>query len=155
VFSGLMKTFREFKEYLQERDRGLNLRPGLNSGDASGIVRRSKVIQKREDPLSPSSIADRARRLRDSERRAATLAPKPQPQPKPEKPKPTGPVTSAQAIRSGSKEGSGPKSSISTYRDKKDTKGTSVGRYLTFAQHKAAVAKRKAAEAAAKAKEVN
>ena len=150
-----MKTFREFKEYLQERERGINLnRPGLSSGDASGILRRSKVIQRRdEDPLSPSSVADRARRLRDSERRAATLAPRPQPVvQKPPTPKPTGPITSAQAIRSGSKEGSGPKSSASTYRDKADTKGTSIGRYLTLAQHRAEVARRKASEAAAAAK---
>jgi hypothetical protein len=59
------------------------------------------------------------------------------------KPKPTGPVTSAQAIASGSKEGQGPKSAVSTYRDKADTKGTSVGRYRTLAQHRAAVAAQK------------
>jgi len=57
------------------------------------------------------------------------------------KPKPTGPVTSAQAIASGSKEGQGPKSVVSTYRDKADTKGLSVGRYKTLAQHRAEVAK--------------
>lgn len=60
------------------------------------------------------------------------------------KPKPTGPVTSAQAIASGSKEGQGPKSAVSTYRDKADTKGLSVGRYKTLAQHRAAVAAQKA-----------
>ena len=59
------------------------------------------------------------------------------------KPKPTGPVTSAQAIASGSKEGQGPKSAVSTYRDKTDTKGLSVGRYKTLAQHRAAVAAQK------------
>ena len=60
------------------------------------------------------------------------------------KPKPTGPVTSAQAIASGSKEGQGPKSAVSTYRDKEDKKGLSVGRYKTLAQHRAAVAAQKA-----------
>jgi len=59
------------------------------------------------------------------------------------KPKPTGPVTSAQAIARGSTEGQGPKSAVSTYRDKADTKGTSVGRYKTLAQHRAAVAAQK------------
>jgi hypothetical protein len=56
------------------------------------------------------------------------------------KPKPSGPMTSAQAIARGSTEGQGPKSAISTYRDKADTKGLSVGRYKTLAQHRAAVA---------------
>ena len=59
------------------------------------------------------------------------------------KPKPTGPVTSAQAIASGSKEGQGPNSAVSTYRDKEDKKGLSVGRYRTLAQHRAAVAANK------------
>jgi len=62
------------------------------------------------------------------------------------KPKPTGPITSRAAIAGGSKEGQGPKSSVSTYRDPKDTKGTSIGRYKTLAQHRAAVAKNKANE---------
>ena len=61
----------------------------------------------------------------------------------PAKPKPTGPITSRAAIAGGSKEGQGPKSSVSTYRDPKDTKGTSIGRYRTLAQHRAAVAKNK------------
>lgn len=60
------------------------------------------------------------------------------------KPKPTGPITSAQAIAMGSKEGSGPKSAISTYRDVSDEKGTSIGRFKTLAQHRAEVARRKA-----------
>ena len=63
------------------------------------------------------------------------------------RPKPTGPITSAQAIAMGSKEGQPSKSSVSTYRDAADKKGTSVGRYLTLAQHRQAVAARKAAEA--------
>ena len=62
------------------------------------------------------------------------------------KPKPTGPITSRAAIAGGSKEGQGPKSKVSTYRDPKDTKGTSIGRYRTLAQHRAAVAKNKANE---------
>ena len=53
------------------------------------------------------------------------------------------PVTSAQAIARGSTEGQGPKSAVSTYRDKEDTKGLSVGRYRTLAQHRAAVAAQK------------
>ena len=61
--------------------------------------------------------------------------------------KPTGPITSAQAIAMGSKEGRPSKSSVSTYRDAADKKGTSVGRYLTLAQHRKVVADRKAAEA--------
>jgi hypothetical protein len=48
------------------------------------------------------------------------------------------PITSAQAIARGSTEGQG-KSAVSTYRDKTDTKGLSVGRYKTLAQHRAAV----------------
>ena len=63
-----------------------------------------------------------------------------------ERPKPSGPITSAQAIAMGSKEGQPSKSSVSTYRDAVDKKGTSVGRYLTLAQHRQAVADRKAAE---------
>jgi len=63
-----------------------------------------------------------------------------------ERPKPSGPITSAQAIAMGSKEGKPSKSSVSTYRDALDKKGTSVGRYLTLAQHRQAVADRKAAE---------
>lgn len=60
------------------------------------------------------------------------------------KTKPTGPITSAQAIAMGSKEGSGPKSTISTYRDVSDKGGTSIGRFKTLAQHRAEVARRKA-----------
>ena len=63
------------------------------------------------------------------------------------RPKPTGPITSAQAIAMGSKEGQPSKSSVSTYRDAADTKGLSVGRYRTLADHRKAVAARKAAEA--------
>ena len=55
------------------------------------------------------------------------------------KPKPSGPITTAQA---GDNVGT-PKSAISTYRDKADTKGLSVGRYRTLAQHRAAVAAQK------------
>ena len=55
----------------------------------------------------------------------------------------TGPITSKAAIAAGSKEGKGPKSAASTYRDPKDTKGTSIGRYKTLAQHRAAVASKK------------
>ena len=55
------------------------------------------------------------------------------------KPKPSGPITTAQA---GDKVGT-PKSAVSTYRDKTDTKGLSVGRYKTLAQHRAAVAAQK------------
>ncbi|AOV60498.1 hypothetical protein S820908_123 [Synechococcus phage S-CAM9] len=51
------------------------------------------------------------------------------------KPKQTGPITTAQAGEVG-----GPKSAVSTYKDKSDTKGLSVGRYKTLAQHRAAVA---------------
>jgi hypothetical protein len=51
------------------------------------------------------------------------------------KPKPSGPITTAQA---GDNVGT-PKSAVSTYRDKEDTKGLSVGRYKTLAQHRAAV----------------
>jgi len=55
------------------------------------------------------------------------------------KPKPSGPITTAQA---GDNVGT-PKSAVSTYRDKTDTKGLSVGRYKTLAQHRAAVAAQK------------
>ena len=58
----------------------------------------------------------------------------------------TGPITSKAAIAAGSKEGKGPKSSASTYRDPKDTKGTSIGRYRTLAQHRAAVRKESVSE---------
>ena len=75
-------------------------------------------------------------------RPAAKVEPKVQPRSvtteKP-KPKPSGPITTAQA---GDNVGT-PKSAISTYRDKADTKGLSVGRYKTLAQHRAAVAAQK------------
>ena len=56
-----------------------------------------------------------------------------------ERPKPSGPITTAQA---GDNVGT-PKSAVSTYRDPTDTKGLSVGRYKTLAQHRAAVAAQK------------
>lgn len=62
---------------------------------------------------------------------------------------PKEPVTSGQAISMGSKEASGPKSSDSTWVDPKASetqKKTHIGRHLTLAQHRAAVAQRKAAE---------
>ena len=77
----------------------------------------------------------------------APVVAKPKPAPVVARPKPTGPITSAQAIAMGSKEGQPSKSSVSTYRDAADKKGTSVGRYLTLAQHRQAVADRKATEA--------
>ncbi len=56
-----------------------------------------------------------------------TAKPTPKPTPKPA-PKKTPPKTTPK------------KSAVSTYRDKKDTKGTSVGRYKTLKEHRAAVA---------------
>ena len=73
---------------------------------------------------------------------ASSPAPKNPPASTP-KAKPTGPITSRAAIAAGSKEGQGPKSAASTYRDPKDTKGTSIGRHRTLAQHRAAVAANK------------
>jgi hypothetical protein len=76
---------------------------------------------------------------------ASKVEPKVQPRsvtterPSAPRPKPSGPITTAQA---GDNVGT-PKSAISTYRDKADTKGLSVGRYKTLAQHRAAVAAQK------------
>ena len=76
---------------------------------------------------------------------ASKVEPKVQPRsvtterPSDPRPKPSGPITTAQA---GDNVGT-PKSAVSTYRDKADTKGLSVGRYRTLAQHRAAVAAQK------------
>jgi len=76
---------------------------------------------------------------------ASKVEPKVQPRsvtterPSAPRPKPSGPITTAQA---GDNVGT-PKSAVSTYRDKTDTKGLSVGRYKTLAQHRAAVAAQK------------
>ena len=57
-----------------------------------------------------------------------TAKPTPKPAPKKTPPKKTPPKTTPK------------KSAVSTYRDKKDTKGTSVGRHRTLKEHRAAVA---------------
>ena len=78
-------------------------------------------------PGSPSYVAPTQSRSVTTERPSAP------------RPKPSGPITTAQA---GDNVGT-PKSAVSTYRDKTDTKGLSVGRYKTLAQHRAAVAAQK------------
>ena len=78
-------------------------------------------------PGSPSYVAPTQSRSVTTERPSAP------------RPKPSGPITTAQAGDNVST----PKSAISTYRDKADTKGLSVGRYKTLAQHRAAVAAQK------------
>ena len=67
--------------------------------------------------------------------------PKATPTPTP-KAKPTGPITSGAAIAAGSKEGQGPKSAASTYTGANDK--TKIGRHKSLADHREAVAKRKA-----------
>jgi len=79
-----MRTFKEFEEYLQEK--------ALESGDASGIIRRSKAISSKgtnsQDLLSPAAISDRERRLAASQRAVQNTPSQPVVQ-KPPKPKPT------------------------------------------------------------------
>jgi hypothetical protein len=101
-------------------------------------------------PLKNQGTGERSAAANNAKQQAAkaaanasrtTSSPSPAP-----KPKPTGPITSRAAIAGGSKEGSGPKSTASTYRDPSDKKGTSIGRYKTLAQHRAAVAANKMSE---------
>jgi hypothetical protein len=87
----------------------------------------SNIPPAEAQPGSPSYVAPTQSRSVTTERPSAP------------RPKPSGPITTAQA---GDNVGT-PKSAVSTYRDKTDTKGLSVGRYKTLAQHRAAVAAQK------------
>lgn len=116
--------------------RGAVTKGGVHGAVASAVLNATNTAD---------GTLDAARRRGDLDKIPAKVEPvkakeKPAPVETKSKPKPTGPVTSAQAIASGSKEGQGPKSAVSTYRDKTDTKGLSVGRYKTLKQHRDAVA---------------
>ena len=87
---------------------------------------KTKQQMKGDSRMSPSS----------SSSSSSTSSPSPAPKPK----KPTGPITSRAAIAAGSKEGQGPKSAASTYRDPSDKKGLHIGRHKTLADHQRAVA---------------
>jgi len=116
---------------------------------SSAVASQQPSSSRPPSPPKNQGTGERSAAANDAKQQAAKLAnqnksstPSPSPKPTP-KAKPTGPITSRAAIAAGSKEGQGPKSAASTYRDPKDTKGTSIGRHRTLAQHRAAVAANK------------
>ena len=100
---------------------------GKAGPDVTRPTGMSNIPPAEAQPGSPSYVAPTQSRSVTTERPSAP------------RPKPSGPITTAQA---GDNVGT-PKSAVSTYRDKTDTKGLSVGRYKTLAQHRAAVAAQK------------
>lgn len=107
---------------------------GKAGPDVTRPTGMSNIPPAEAQPGSPSYVAPTQSRSVTTERPSAP------------RPRPSGPITSAQAIARGSTEGQGPKSPRATWVDPKANatqRKTHIGRHLTLAQHRAAVAAQK------------